>query len=133
MQVLIIAVQNAVNPRDVGVATAGSTFFRSVGGVIGTAIFGAVMANQLTSHLVANLPASVDTPENISAMTSAMSTISSLPPSVKPIVLEAFTSALDTVFLTAVPILVVGFIFSLALQDIHLSSSKTRNHVEPLG
>ena len=132
MQVLIIAVQNAVNPRDVGVATAGATFFRSVGSVIGTAIFGAVMANQLTSQLVANLPASADTPENITAMTSAMSTISELPPSLKPIVLEAFTSALDTVFLTSVPILIVGFIFSLSLHDIRLPRSTPAHHAEPL-
>jgi EmrB/QacA subfamily drug resistance transporter len=128
MQVLIIAVQNSVNPRDVGVATSGSTFFRSVGGTIGTALFGAVMTSRLTQELLAHLPAGAATGTGIADMTSAMSKISTLPPTVKPVVLEAFTNALSSVFLTAVPILVVGFVFALLLKDEHLRSDKDTDH-----
>ncbi len=128
MQVLIIAVQNSVNPRDVGVATSGSTFFRSVGGTIGTALFGAVMTSRLTQELIAHLPAGTASNAQISDMTSAMSKISSLPATIKPMVLDAFTAALSSVFLTAVPILVVGFVFALMLKDLHLRSDKDSEH-----
>lgn len=51
MQVLVIAVQNAVDYRNLGTATSGATFFRSIGGSFGTAIFGAICSNLLASHL----------------------------------------------------------------------------------
>src|SRR5205823_14229796 len=51
MQVLVIAVQNAVEYRNLGAATSGATFFRSIGGSFGTAVFGAILSNQLASHL----------------------------------------------------------------------------------
>ena len=51
MQVLVIAVQSAVDYEDLGVATAGVTFFRSIGGSFGTAAFGAIFAAALTSNL----------------------------------------------------------------------------------
>jgi hypothetical protein len=47
MQVLVLAVQNAVDYRDLGVATSGTTMFRQMGGAIGTAAFGAIFNNQL--------------------------------------------------------------------------------------
>ncbi len=128
MQVLIIAVQNSVNPRDVGVATSGSTFFRSVGGTIGTALFGAILTSRLTAELMATLPAGSASGAQIDGMTSAMSNIAALPDSVRPLVLEAFTGALGTVFLAAVPILVVGFVFALMLKDVHLRSDHDKDH-----
>jgi EmrB/QacA subfamily drug resistance transporter len=56
MQVLILAVQNAVAPKDIGTATSGAAFFRSIGGSFGTAVFGAVWAARLTSELKTVLP-----------------------------------------------------------------------------
>ncbi len=128
MQVLIIAVQNSVNPRDVGVATSGSTFFRSVGGTIGTALFGAILTSRLTSELMSNLPSSLASTANVESMTSAMNNIAGLPADVKPLVLDAFTTALSSVFLAAVPILIVGFVFALMLKDIHLRSDHDTEH-----
>lgn len=125
MQVLIIAVQNSVHPREVGVATSGSTFFRSVGGTIGTALFGAIMTARLTQELTNSLPAGPAGTARISEMTSAMSNIASLPPSIKPIVLDSFTSALSTVFLSAVPILLVAFVFTLTLKDVRLRGANS--------
>ncbi len=57
MQVLVLAVQNAVDYSDLGVATSGATLFRSMGGSIGTAVLGAIFANRLASLLKAGLPA----------------------------------------------------------------------------
>jgi len=128
MQVLVIAVQNSVNPRDVGVATSGSTFFRSVGGTIGTALFGAVLTSRLAEELTTHLPAGAASSANVSNMTSAMSKIAELPPTIKPVVLEAFTGALSSVFLTAVPILIVAFVFALVLKDVRLRSDRDTDH-----
>ena len=55
LQVLVVAVQNAVSYADLGAATAGATFFRSIGGSFGTAIFGAVFSNVLAGNLAASL------------------------------------------------------------------------------
>ena len=55
MQVLVLAVQNAVDYRDLGIATASATLFRSMGGTIGVPIFGAVFSNQLATTLAAHL------------------------------------------------------------------------------
>ena len=57
MQVLILAVQNAVDYRDLGVATASATLFRSMGGTIGVPIFGAIFTNQLAGKLAHEPPA----------------------------------------------------------------------------
>ena len=51
MQVLIIAVQNVVPYEDLGAATSGATFFRSIGGSFGTAVFGAIFSAQLGGNL----------------------------------------------------------------------------------
>ena len=56
MQVLVLAVQNAVDYRHLGVATSGSTLFRQIGGSIGVAVFGAIFANRLRGDLAASLP-----------------------------------------------------------------------------
>ena len=55
MQVLVIIVQNAVPQSELGVATSGATFFRSIGGSFGTAIFGAIFANVLVGNLASHL------------------------------------------------------------------------------
>ena len=128
MQVLIIAVQNSVHPRDVGVATSGSTFFRSMGGTIGTALFGAVMTSQLMARLTASLPADASGSLSLDQLTSNMTSIAALPEPVRNMVLESFTGALDRVFLTAVPILAIGFILTWFLKDIRLHEVKPHEH-----
>src|SRR5262245_62313509 len=62
MQVLVLAVQNAVPYQLLGVATSGSTLFRQIGGSIGVAIFGAIFANRLARELADRLPHGVHVP-----------------------------------------------------------------------
>lgn len=122
MQVLVLAVQNAVHPKEVGVATSGATFFRSIGGTVGTALFGAVMTSQLTQRLTDTMPSAAGQLD-AATVTSSVSTISALPQQIQAIVLDAFTFALDHVFLFAAPILAVGFVLSFLLKDIRLRSA----------
>src|SRR5207247_4032278 len=56
MQVLVLAAQNAVDYKYLGVASSGSTLFRQIGGSIGVSVFGAIFANQLAANLVGKLP-----------------------------------------------------------------------------
>lgn len=116
MQVLVLAVQNSVEPRDIGTATSGSTFFRSMGGAFGTAVFGAVWAARLATEMSAVLPAG-----QVSAdPTNSMANIAALPPELQAEVLDAFARAITTTFLVAVPIMAVAFVLALFVPRIEL-------------
>jgi EmrB/QacA subfamily drug resistance transporter len=123
MQVLVLAVQNAVHPRDMGVATSGATFFRSIGGTIGTALFGAIMTTQLANRLAETLPAQVSRQLDAESLTSSVTQISALPEQIRVVVLDAFTYALDNVFLAAAPVIAIAFVFTLFLPEIRLRSA----------
>lgn len=123
MQVLILAVQNAVDFADLGVATSSSTFFRQMGGSFGVAVFGAVLANTVADELARRLPPEVlaagggsglegllDSPEQIRA----------LPPPIAEAVVDALAVGIHTVFLWAVPVLVAGFVLAWFLRELPL-------------
>lgn len=122
MQVLVIAVQNAVAHRDLGVATAGATFFRSIGGSFGAAIFGAIFANVLGSRLAANLRG-LPIPKGLSASVSPAE-LAKLPPAVIHGIKAAYASSIDTVFVVAVPIGAVAFLLTFLLPEIELRTSR---------
>ena len=118
MQVLVIAVQNAVDYRELGVATAGATFFRSIGGSFGTAIFGAVFANVVRGRLAADLHG-IHVPTHLGASVDP-TLLSRLPPSIHHGVVEAYGSTIDTVFLVCVPVAVVAFLLTWLLPEIRM-------------
>ncbi|WTQ60005.1 MFS transporter [Streptomyces sp. NBC_00158] len=126
MQVLVLVVQNAVSYADLGVATSGATFFRSIGASFGVAIFGTVFTNRLGDKLTATLagvplpPAA--TPERLEADPRA---IGALPPEVRPRVLDAYSSAITDVFLYAVPVVLLAFLISWFLKEDTLRASVT--------
>ena len=62
MQTLVLAMQNAVPPQDMGVATSSATFFRQMGGTLGTAVFLSVLFNALPGKIASAFGASVSTP-----------------------------------------------------------------------
>src|SRR5690242_7445240 len=111
MQVLIIAVQNAVDYRELGVATSNAILFRFIGGSLGTALLGAVLATQLQTNVQRLLPG-----------TSALDSISpqalaALTPAVRAAYTEAFVESLGTVFVVAAAISFVGLIVALFLPE----------------
>lgn len=122
MQVLVIAVQNNVNPKQLGAATSTSTFFRSIGGSFGTAVFGAIWTAQLATQLAANLPAGLG--ERLAAsghgVTSSMGNINELPPAIHDAVLTSFANSIDRTFLLAVPVMLVAFVLSFFLKEVPL-------------
>jgi DNA-binding MarR family transcriptional regulator len=115
MQVLVLAVQNAVDYKYLGVATSGSTMFRSIGGAIGVSLFGAIFTNRLQTELAQRLPASTHLPS-----TTSPATIRALPPGVHDSYVHALTAALSPVFLVAAIISSVAFVLALLLPDVPL-------------
>jgi EmrB/QacA subfamily drug resistance transporter len=115
MQVLVLAVQNSVDYRDLGVATSGSTMFRSIGGAIGVSLFGAIFSNRLNTELAERIPAAVHLPA-----TTAPATIKALPPAVRDSYVHALTAALSPVFMVAAAISSFAFVLSLFLPDVPL-------------
>ncbi|WP_329179334.1 MFS transporter [Streptomyces sp. NBC_01477] len=126
MQVLVLAVQNAVGYEDLGSATSGATFFRSIGASFGVSVFGTVFTNQLSAKLTSalrgvRLPAGFD-PARLQADPTA---IARLPGTVKAPVLHAYSQAITTVFLWAVPVALVGFVTAWLLKEEPLRGSVT--------
>jgi EmrB/QacA subfamily drug resistance transporter len=124
MQVLILAVQNSVDYKDLGTATSSVTFFRSIGGSIGIAVFGEIFANRLAAQLPAALTAhGADathlTPSQLTAMKAAS-------PEVFSQYLNAFSHALHIVFLAAVPFTALGIVLTLLLREVPLRASHGR-------
>jgi hypothetical protein len=109
MQVLVIAVQNAVDYADLGVATSGATLFRLIGGSLGTAILGAVFSTRLSSNLARLLPAGVSSQ---GARGMSVQALHQLPPAMRASYEQAFTAALATMFFFAAIVCAVGFVLT---------------------
>ena len=126
LQVLVLIVQNAVSYEDLGVATSGATFFRSIGASFGVAIFGSVFAGRLGDKLTAafrgvHLPPGAGT----DALKSGQRGIAALPPALRPAALHAYASAITDVFLYAVPVALLGFLLAWFLKEDRLRGSVT--------
>jgi hypothetical protein len=120
MQVLVLAVQNDASPRTMGVATAAATFFRSVGGSFGVAIFGTIFATRLADQL-RQLPASVTSRLNVSGGVHLDPVqVKHLPPAAHDAFLNAFAHALHGVFLWGLGFMAVAFALSWALREVPL-------------
>ncbi|MET8636659.1 DHA2 family efflux MFS transporter permease subunit [Streptomyces sp. NPDC004096] len=126
MQVLVLIVQNAVPYEDLGVATSGATFFRSIGASFGVAIFGTIFASRLGGGLAEAL-AGRPLPSGVSAdaLKSDPRGITTLPSAVRPAVLHAFAGSITDVFLYAAPVALLGFVLAWFLREDRLRGSVT--------
>ena len=112
MQVMVLATQNEAPISDLGVATSTVTFFRTIGGSVGVSIFGALFTSRLTDLLGSAVP------EN---MTPAA--INQLPLEQRAQTASAFADAITTVFLWAVPLVLVGWVLTWLLKEKTLRTS----------
>jgi EmrB/QacA subfamily drug resistance transporter len=119
MQVLVIIVQNGVPHSELGVATSGATFFRSIGGSFGTAIFGAIFANVLTGNLARHLRG-VPLPHGFSSADATPALLSRLPAVVRAGFTAGYAESIQTVFLIAVPIAALAFLASWLIPQVEL-------------
>ncbi|HEX4686832.1 MAG TPA: MDR family MFS transporter [Nocardioides sp.] len=114
MQVLTIIVQNTVEYRDLGVATSGVTFFRTIGSAFGAAAFGAIYAHNLKPNLTEAVVASGADPTQITTPAG----VQALPPEQHAAVVHAYADALQHVFASAVPVAIIAFIVALFLKQV---------------
>jgi EmrB/QacA subfamily drug resistance transporter len=126
MQTIVVAVQNAVEYRDMGVATSSATFFRSLGGAIGTAVLGAILTSRLDHHLADRLDATgaaID-PSTIDA--NNIESIRTLAEPARSIVNEAFTSATNDVFFSCIPFIIAALIVVVFLKELPLRTGEVK-------
>ncbi|MDH6696561.1 MDR family MFS transporter [Streptomyces griseoviridis] len=128
MQVLTIAVQNTVDYADLGTATSGVTFFRTLGSSFGTAVFGTIYANSLAPNLKDGIAAAVRTtsavpPAVITKAASSPEGLHRLPAATRAPIVHAYAETIQTVFLWTVPVAAVGFVVALFLKQVQLRDS----------
>jgi MFS family permease len=133
MQTIVIALQNAVDFRDMGIATSSNTFFRSLGSVFGTALFGTILSNRVGHYLQSNFAElaksdpgamsgfDMNKLESISNNTAVLETLS---PVIKTTALEAFVSSFHIVFYAAAPITALGILLALMMRETPLRTNE---------
>jgi EmrB/QacA subfamily drug resistance transporter len=124
MQVLTIAVQNTVDYADLGTATSGVTFFRTLGSSFGTAVFGTIYTNALASNLREGVAGAARAGEVDPAAVGRAATspegVHELPSATAAPIVDAYADTLQTVFLWTVPVAVLGFVVALFLKQVRL-------------
>ncbi|MGV9808433.1 MDR family MFS transporter [Micromonospora chersina] len=147
MQSLILAVQNAVDPRDLGAGTSSATFFRSLGGSFGVAILGAVLSSRLTGELAGRLPAAIaQLPPDQRAAVAASgganisindpATILALPGPVRAAIQASFVESLHLVFLTTGLVAILAVLVTLLMPNDQLRGAGPHGSTggaDPLG
>ena len=123
MQVLVVAVQNSVPHSQLGVATATSTFFRTIGGAFGVAVLGAVFASQLASQLKLHATAAELKLLSGSNLSANPAQIDHLPAVQRAFVINAFSHSVESAFMVAVPFIVLGFVLSWFIKEIPLRTT----------
>jgi EmrB/QacA subfamily drug resistance transporter len=124
LQVLVLIVQNDARPEEIGVATSTATFFRSLGGSFGIAIFGAIFASRLADQL-SHFPRSI-TSRLGSGVHLSPEQAKHLPPNVHADFLQAFAHALHGAFLWGMAIAIVPFALSWLLKEVPLRTTVQR-------
>jgi hypothetical protein len=119
MQVLVIIVQNGVPHSELGVATSGATFFRSIGGSFGTAIFGAIFSNVLVGNLASHLHG-LSLPAGFSSADVTPAALSHLSPAVHAGFIAGYAESIQTVFLVAAPVAVLAFLATWLIPQVEL-------------
>jgi len=133
LQVLTVAVQNAVPYEELGTATSGVTFFRMIGGSFGTAVFGAIFSNLLIGNVLNALHLNRP-PTGFSVNADNPAAIHHLPAAIQAGVITGIAHTVQTVFLVGVPIAFGAFLLSWTLPEIELRKSiRTSEPAENLG
>lgn len=120
VQVLVLAVQNTAEQRDLGIATSCAVFFRTMGGAVGVGLFGAILASQVTSSVPAYLAAHNAEPPRgpVSSLLGTPAEVAALPEPLRSAVREGFTLGLDLSYLIAVPLVLLGLVALLWVKEV---------------
>ena len=120
MQSIILAMQNAVPVRDMGVATSSVTFFRQMGGALGTAVFLSILFSAAPSKIAERFQAAGVRPPTGSVDLNDTSNLTRLPSAVREPILAGFSDAMSVVFLVGACVLVIAFVLSIMMKEVPL-------------
>ncbi len=139
MQTVVLAMQNAVPPRDIGVSTSSATFFRQMGGTIGVAVYLSIVYSIVQDHIrnayaaAARTPAFIAAamahPDQIAKLRSGgtsnstlndTSFLSHFNATLTHPFKQGFTSALTLAFLVGAFVLVLAFVFAVLQREVPL-------------
>lgn len=122
---LLLAVQNAADFKDLGVATSSVNFFRSLGGSFGVSIFGVLFATLLDDKLAALLPPGALSSAGLSpeALTGTPEQIQALPPDILLPVTQAMADSITAIFLCTVPLLAIGVAIAIVVPELPLKDT----------
>ncbi|KRD41609.1 MFS transporter [Cellulomonas sp. Root930] len=120
MQTIVLAVQNSVDPHEIGTATSTNNFFREIGAAVGTALFSTMFTTKLADNL-AGVFAGAPAGSGGEASSLTPAAVQALPEPLKTGVIDAFTNALAPSFWYLVPVIAVGFVLALFLREVKLS------------
>ncbi|MBO8187040.1 MFS transporter [Streptomyces sp. DW4-2] len=123
LPVLILAVQNSVRPADLGAATSAHNYFRQIGGSVGAALFGTLLAHRLADALARELPRGRGEVPDPDSLTPQL--VRALPAPLRDGYVSAYADAMPRIFLYLVPVLVLGLALSLFLKEKPLVSQHT--------
>jgi EmrB/QacA subfamily drug resistance transporter len=134
MQVLTLVVQNAVPMRQLGVATSSVTFFRSMGGAIGASALGAVLTAGIAAELPHFLPpaalaGSGSGGSKVAQFVQSPAVLDKLKqtnPALHEGIIEAYSHAIDRIFLVAIPVSLLSIIAALFVNQVQLRTSNTQ-------
>jgi EmrB/QacA subfamily drug resistance transporter len=133
MQTIVIALQNSVEFKDMGVATSSNTFFRSLGSVFGTAIFGSILTNRVVHYMSSGFgdlaktnPSALEgfDTSKLAALTNNTAVLETFPPVIKTTALEAFVNSFHVVFYAAAPITLLGLALAFMLRETPLRTTQ---------
>lgn len=132
MMTIVTPIQNAVEMKDMGVATSATTFGRSLGGAIGAALFGAILTSRLATYLAERLGGDAAMGGG-KINTNDVQALQDLEEPLRSLVLTSYTDAITDIFLYAIPIIVVALIVVLFLKEIPLRTSHAPLSTEEAG
>ncbi|QAY70531.1 MDR family MFS transporter [Xylanimonas protaetiae] len=125
MQTIVLAVQNSVDPHELGTATSSNNFFREIGAAVGTAAFTTIFTSRLTDNftdLAARLGGGAGGGAGFDGTSLTPQAVQALPEPVRSGVVDAFTDALAPSFWYLVPLVLIGFVLALFLREVKLSN-----------
>ncbi|MEO5833315.1 MAG: MDR family MFS transporter [Nakamurella sp.] len=147
MQTMMMAVQNTVKARDIGVATSSATFFRATGGTIGTAVFLSLLFNGLPTNVTTQVTAAASTPAFQQALASSGLTaqqyqaqlaglsedsafLSKLPTTLATPIQQGFVDSTHVVYILAGIVAVLAFLLVLMLKEVPLRTKSALQEMQ---
>ncbi|MBQ3359639.1 MAG: MFS transporter [Microbacterium sp.] len=134
MQNLVLIVQNVAKPSEMGVASSGVTFFRSLGGTVGVSVMGAVLANSLTGlfadgkeRLGAAIAQLGEKGADVAAQLTSgtLPEVRLLPEPVRSIIEDFYAQAISHAFVIGIPLAIISLVAILFLPNRPLTTMTT--------